>query len=294
MSKLALLLMLCLEGMLLSGLLVSPAWAVKSAPSTSISANPSISHFRETGEPSTSQVEVWNIGTNSLTLGGLSVSGQHAAQFSITADACSNQTLLANASCMVDVTFTPGTAGHKQALLDVPSGSADTPLLQTFLASYEDAGHEASRRLPPVLYSLSIPENMVSGQTYTLEWSLLGYHDGYLTTLAMFNCTGVTNNNCGASFSDANRFLTTGAIAAESSTITGWYYGDVYAREYKFSMQFTPDFSEQTDIVMRFYQKSTDDAGAGLGSLSLVIPGNLSGSYYDKEGRRLLKTILPK
>ncbi len=43
--------------------------------------------------------------------------------------------------------------------------------------------------------------------------------------------------------------------------------------------------------MIRFYSKDRADADAGKGSLSLLIPGNLSVTYYDREGRRLQKLI---
>ena len=55
---------------------------------------------------------------------------------------------------------------------------------------------------------------------------------------------------------------------------------------------FARSIGADTDIVIRFYSKDTADGDAGRGSLSLLVPGNLSLHYYDQEGRRLLKKIV--
>ncbi|CAA6823729.1 MAG: Unknown protein [uncultured Thiotrichaceae bacterium] len=272
------------------------ASAVTSAESTTISVNPSVYVFKEVepnSQSSSVTVKVKNTGASPRAIGSLSLSGDHADQYQLSADTCTGMTVAADSECSVSVTYTPTARGHKQALLNINSDSPDTPLLQAFLTSREDVYSESSRRLPPVLYAVNIPETMTSGQTYTLEWSILGYHDDYISSVVMFDCTGITDGSCGNSYSDSTRFFESGAVSDHQNVTTSWHNGDVYAKEFKFQQTFTPSFATATDIVVRFYRLNTDDKDAGLGGLSLIIPGNLSSDYYDKEGRRIEKTILP-
>lgn len=272
------------------------AYAVKSAESTSISVLPSVYVFKavDSGSQSSSvEIAVKNISALVLNIGALSLSGDHANQYEITTDACSNSAVAAAGECLVNVRYSPNSRGHKQALLNIPSDSADTPILQAFLTSREDKYNESSRRLPPVLYNVTIPETMNAGQTYTLEWSILGYHGDYSSLLVMFDCTGEAEGTCGDSYGDASRFFSSGATAPSSTVSAPWSNGSISAKEFEFTTQFTPSFAQETDIVVRFYRKNTADKDAGKGSLSLVVPGNLAQDYYDKEGRRIKKKILP-
>lgn len=274
----------------------APAFAVQSAESTAISVNPSVYTFKEvsaSSATSSASISVKNIGSGALNVGTINLSGDHADQFQIDSDACSNTAVPGGSSCAVTVKYSPTARGHKQALLNIPSDAADTPVLQAFLTSREDSYNESSRRLPPVLYSVNIPETMTSGQTYTLEWSILGYHEDYTSLLVMFDCTGIVDGSCGDNYSDATRFFSSGTATPDSNVTSPWSNGGISAKEFKFSTSFTPSFAQQTDIVVRFYRKNIDDLNAGKGSLSLVIPGNLASEYYDTDGRRIKKTISP-
>jgi len=85
-------------------------------------------------------------------------------------------------------------------------------------------------------------------------------------------------------------------VSSQGKQLTSWHNGEVYANEFRFSAEFTPSatmFTQETDIVVRFYRRSVSDKHAGNSSLSLLVPGNLSPQYYDKEGRRIQKKILP-
>lgn len=289
-----------IKGLLLGVLMAFPLLQVVQAAnpaleSASIEINPSIAVFKSisvgSGSESTT-LEVRNKGAASLTVSGITISGDHANQFAIASDQCSNATLTTGMKCLIQVSYTPTQRGHKQALLEITSDSTDTPLLQAFLSSREDDKIQSSRRLPPVLYALSIPEQMTSGQSYTLSWSILGYHDDYLSSVAIFDCSLAAADTCGNNYNDANRIFT--QIGADNGTLTtGWHNGDIYAKEKQFTVQFTPSVAQATDVVVRFYRLNTDDKNAGGDGLSLVIPGNLSNEYYDKQGRRIKKQLLP-
>ncbi len=284
--------------MLVLGIYPASALAVLSAESTSISVNPSVYVFQEVAansQSSTVAVTVKNVGASDLTIGTLSLSGDHGDQYEITADACSGNVVVASSQCIVSVRYSPTARGHKQALLNIPSNSSDTPILQAFLTSREDVYNQSSRRLPPVLYDVDIPETMASGTTYNLTWSILGYHESYTSLLVMFDCTGIVDNSCGDSYGDSTRFFTSldvGPVIPIETVSAPWTNGTVNSKEFKFTVPFTPSFNQDTDIVVRFYRKNSADLSAGKGSLSLVIPGKNAAEYYDTEGRRIKKTIL--
>jgi hypothetical protein len=275
------------------------ASAEKSAPDANISVNPSSFVFGEkTPNTSTSAVTftVKNKGTTNLTLGSLALSGNHSDHYQLGADNCSGQTLAANSSCTTLVSYAPTARGHKQATLDIPSNAPNTAVLQAFLTSREDLYQEASRRLPPVLSAVNIPETMTAGQSYDLTWTILGYHENYYSWIVIFNCK-TDAVNCGNSFSSSTRLEYSSKQLGQTPTTSGWSYNGNYAKEFDYSYIFTPNtnvFTESTDIVIRFYRRNLDDDKAEVEALSLVIPGNLSVRYFDKQGRRIVKTVVPE
>ena len=284
---------------LLTGMMPAPLLAVSSAESTAISVNPSVHVFNAAAvgvETSSAEIVVKNISSSALNLGASSLSGPHADQYQIESDACSGRAIAVNSQCLVTVKFAPTSRGYKQALLNIPSDAADTPILKMFLSNREDRYTESSRRLPPVLYSVNVPETMTAGQTYTLDWSILGYHDNYTSIVAMFDCTGMAEGECGNHYN--NNFFSSGSVdvvPVNGKVPANWSNGTVQASLFTFSVDFTPssdDFSQETDIVVRFYRRNADDKQADKSSLSLLVPGNLSAEYYDDEGRRLKKKIV--
>ena len=233
-----------------------------------------------------------NDGTNDLSLGSLFLTGSLGNAFTVQNDYCSDQVLTGSATCTLEILFSPLTDGKKFANLIIPSDDPETPILNAAVSNYESIEEEATRRLQPVLNSLDIPEVMTSGSEYTLNWSVLGYQRDTKTIIALFNCDGQTN--CGANYDDASRFETSGKLSAYLSEAGSWQYAGLDSTLYHYTFTFTaPVVSQSTDMVIRFYQISLDDEESGGVSLSLLIPGNLSGSYYDTSGRKIRKTIVP-
>ncbi len=287
-----------LTAALMSSSLLSNAFAVDSAESASISVNPSFNIFEGSLTGNTRApniIVIKNTSSVPLAMDSLSITGPAANQFRLINDDCSATNVAASSSCAVSVSYSATSSDNRQqqAILNIPSDSADTPLLQAFLTTKEDNKHESSRRFPPVLHALNIPETMTLGQSYTLEWSLRGYHDDYITSLVMFDCTGVTDNSCGNDFTNASLFFNSGGVASHEKSPTELIHAGISAQEFKFRTEFTPSFTQETDIVVRFFRISTDDLNAGLGGLTLIAPGNLSDAYYDKEGRRIKKKVVP-
>ncbi|MBF0132834.1 MAG: DUF1566 domain-containing protein [Magnetococcales bacterium] len=157
----------------------------------------------------------------------------------------------------------------------------------------ETIQEEAARRLPPVLDSLVMPERILSGQTYTVQWTLTGYHAGYKSKVALFNCAGKPQGICGSDVAEA--FVASGNLAPTANDAGDWNYEGVVATRFHYAYTFTaPTVTTDTAMVVRFFQIDNADEVAGEGSLSLVVPGELPPyvDYYDTSGRRLLVKIL--
>ena len=232
---------------------------------------------------------------DTLTLGTVQFSGDDSDQFTLVNDNCSGEALLANTSCTVEVSFSPTTFGSKTLILQLPTDSSLTPLINAFFSNDEDIQHQVERRLPPVIYSLDIPEILQADTQYTLQWSLLGYHETYFSTIALFDCSDKEEGSCGESWGD--NFAYASNLSPDSSEIQdAWVFNGQAAKEMHYSYTLTPNEKKafpdgDTPIVVRFYQKSTMDKNANESSLSLLVPGGLTASYYDSEGRRISKTI---
>lgn len=232
--------------------------------------------------------------SQNLTLGTAALSGTYAGHFSIAADNCASSTLPPGGTCDIQVQFSPRRNGSLTAMLVVPTSDTETPELVAFLSNDEDTRTQSSRRLPPTLNSINIPEVMEADVPYTLEWSLIGYHDNYYSSIALFDCSAAAAGQCGANFS--SNFAESGLLQPTSITEASVTFRGVAAKVANFSYQFTPSAEASfapgdTDIVIRFYRKSAMDAAANASSLSLLVPGALTDRYYDSEGRRILKTV---
>lgn len=160
----------------------------------------------------------------------------------------------------------------------------------------ETAQEEAARRMPPVLYGLTLPQGgLVPGAEATIEWSLLGYHGGYQSAVAMFDCTGVEMGECGKYYKD--HVASSGKIGHTEVLDTTWVYGtdNVPGKEFTFSHTFTiPEVTDSTKMVLRFYRINSEDETAGSQSISLLVPGGIPNvEYYDTSGRRISVMVEP-
>jgi surface antigen len=149
----------------------------------------------------------------------------------------------------------------------------------------ETLGEEASRRMPPVFYKGEIPEHFVSGETVTIKWSVLGYHDSYKSNAAFFYGSGGSYNS---------NFQTSGDLNYVSTEDGTWSYSGISSSVFNYEYVFTPpQVTNPTNIVIRFYRINDQDEANGNPGLSLLIPGKVSDRNYDTSGRRIVKTIYP-
>ena len=156
----------------------------------------------------------------------------------------------------------------------------------------ETAQEEAIRRIPPVLHSLTIPDKLISGESYTITWSLVGYESDYKTIVVFFDCTDVASPNCGNAYSNP-KLEASDKLTATSVGVGAWSYQGTSSFRLDYSYTFTPTVTADTETVIRFYYLNEADNANDRPSISLMAPGNLVHvSPYDTSGRRLATTIL--
>jgi hypothetical protein len=90
----------------------------------------------ETGKSLSLSFTVSNVGTGNLMIGTIT---NPPSPFSISSDGCSDQTLLASASCSVTVKFEPTMEGNFTGLLTIPSNDADYPSVTVSLSGISTA-----------------------------------------------------------------------------------------------------------------------------------------------------------
>jgi hypothetical protein len=290
-----------LRSALLTLAISSAALCADAVPDASLTVEPTVHLFGVTDFGASSPplaFTVRNKSGSAISIGTALLSGTHPDQYRFGADNCSGTSLAASGSCTIEVEFVPTSRGNKAANLQIPWDDGVSHTLTAFAANFEGQVEEAERRVPPTVYSIAnLPETMTAGDTYAVTWQLLGYGEAYTSYVAFFDCTGIPSPDCGASYADPSRFDQSAALAPVATAPGPWNYNGnpttLYTYTYNFTPPVTGNFTSPTDIVVRFYQKSAEDGALGYQSLSLLIPGNLSGTYYDTEGRRIRKTVTP-
>ena len=78
-------------------------------------------------------VTIKNTGKAGLELGSIIISGADSAEFALTTDGCSGNILAPQASCIVQMKFSPTSAGSKSAILEIPSNDPITSVVNVTL-----------------------------------------------------------------------------------------------------------------------------------------------------------------
>jgi uncharacterized repeat protein (TIGR01451 family) len=130
-------------------------------------------------------VTIQNLGDVSLSLSGIALSGSDASQFAISSNNC-GATLSAGASCTVQLTFTPTTAGAKGALLVINNNDSN--------------------------------ENPVNVALSGASPNAIASFDAY--NLAVTKSASVTNATIGVPFNYTVTVLNKGAVAASNVEMT--------------------------------------------------------------------------
>lgn len=278
------------------------ALSLGSAAYAAVDVSPTLAPLKPDLSAQTLNFTVSNpAGSSTITLGSPTFDGDSLNEFSANADACT--TLVGGTSCTVSVTYTPVNAasGHRRVMLTLPD-STGAVLASALLTTSEGIANAAARRLPDILTELTVKQagstvtRLQSGVATTVNWGQTGYQAGMESVLTVFECNQTTldGGNCGSSYSSATQ--SSGFQTATSTTAGNWSYQGTQAQVNSYSWTFTPDCTGDA-VVLRFYQRSALDKTAGNTSLSVLIPGGLSGlaasAYYDKEGRRLTLPCTP-
>ena len=243
-------------------------------------------------------ITVTNTSGDTLTIGSDILEGPHSSEFNITSDGCQGKTLDVDGSCDISVQFTPKTKGIKNAYLVINND------YRVFLTNYQSTKQDAIDRLPPTIYDINISSTLDANTSYDLQWSLIGYDDQYICAIAIFDCSAADEGECGDSISGADKlFSTATVIYPDSVEPVGWTYKGEQAHQFKYHLNVTiPDSPVNggdwndtgTQAVVRFYVISSMDQLNDKPSISLIIPGDITNSFYGTSGRKLSVTICPE
>ena len=134
---------------------------------------------------------------------------------------------------------------------------------------------QAQHRLPPVIYSLDIPFNViVAGTDSRIEWSVMGYHDDYEVQLALYD--------------EENRRIHLGTYYPERETHGPYYWGEQGSKLFHFSTTVNVDFEGNQDITVRFFAVPPNDPIENATALSVIVPGGHAIRTVGTSGRQLL------
>jgi hypothetical protein len=201
------------------------------------------------------------------------------------------------ASCQVSVAYCAASNAATD-VLQLYVEDSTSPLKSAALYSEVSDSEEAQRRLPPVMSSVSLTPSAVmngdvaelnAGVSYTVDFSILGYHAGYDAWAVWFKCS-VGDSTCGDDFSNGYFYLSSKLAGSASPSV--WSYEGVSAQEFSYNDSIC--FEEAGEYVLRLYRRSINDALTANGSLSLLMPGNSGLPSYevDKSGRRLSVSVV--
>jgi hypothetical protein len=250
-------------------------------------------------------ISVRNTDDNDIVLGKITLGGSHQNEFTITIDNCTQKTLSKGEVCDIGVKFTPKTKGIKNALLIIPFTDSTSDVVQNadvFLTNYQDTVINVRNNVSPMMYDVSLKDNLEAGKTYELNWSVLGFDDSYSCVVVVFDCSTSPAGECGDAYGSDNMILVTDDIGYKTKKLSSMEYDNQYENVFSFSYNLSISVktsegndwkSDGTDIVVRLYIISSKDKADGKSTTSLIIPENIGGRHYDTSGRKLLRTVCP-
>ena len=231
----------------------------------------------------------------------VSFNGVHAGDFNITNDNCTNHTIAGSESCDISVAFTPQTRGIKNSRLVIHLDIPESEYV-VFLTNYQSTFQDVQERIPPTMYDINISATLDANNTYDFKWSLIGYDNSFKCAVAMFDCSAADEGACGDIYGGADQLFASSLLVADSVEDINWTYKDQQAKKLNYSYRVTINDtpvnggdwnSTGTTGVIRFYVVSEHDRILFKPSLSLIIPGGITNSFYDTSGRKLEVTICP-
>jgi hypothetical protein len=196
----------------------SPATAVLTindndiaAPGITLSATALNFGSINVGATSTAQSStLTNNGNANLVIGTVTKTGANAAEFNVTTDSCSGQTLAPNGTCALTVTFAPAAGGARVAALAIPSSAPGSPTAVSL------AGTGVVPQAQP-------------GSIQFSAASFSGNENGGSVTLTLTRTAG-TDGAVGVSVTSGGGSASAGADYGALSTTVTWPAGDGAAR----------------------------------------------------------------
>ncbi len=193
-----------------------------SAPAVSLSAASLNLGSEPVGTTSPAQsVTVTNSGNANLTFaaGAVTISGTNQADFKVSADSCSGQTVTAGNTCSVSVTFTPSVASSESATLNFADNAANSP--QTVSLSGTGTTPEPTAAVAPTSLTFGSQAQGTTSAAQTVTLSNSGN-----ASLSIASITASANfsesDNCGSSLGAGNNCAISVTLAPTTTgTLTG-------------------------------------------------------------------------
>ncbi len=135
-------------------------------------------------------------------------------------------------------------------------------------ATYEKARH----RLPPIIYSIDIPEVVKPNNDYTFKWTVMGYHDTYNIVINVYD-------------EDGNK-LDTDTVSPHSIESGQYAWGNVNSFKFFYETTMNFNFSGSQELTIRFFASPVDDPIDNT-YLSCIVPGGLGYEPGDTTGRKI-------
>lgn len=136
---------------------------------------------------------------------------------------------------------------------------------------------KAQHRIPPVIYTLNVPDQVVSGESNNYYWSVVGYHDDYDVKLIIYD-------------EDGDILLEQEVSPYTEVPVPGPYQWDdeVISKVFVYRIEdAVMDFNYSQDLKLRFFISPINDP-IDTTFLSCIIPGGFDHRYGDTSGRVLL------
>lgn len=183
--------------------------------------------------------------------------------------------------------------------INVTSDSSVTSTFPIFVSQIESDQQQAIRAAPAVVTDITVIDDLTGlapvgtllpTQSYTVNFSMQGYDEGYETFAALFACA-TTNNSCAESASD---ILVWNKESTEISvTDSDFLYKTATSQSFQYSITLTmpeygEDYAASDAIVLRFYQRGQLDVSQDNGSNSAIIPGGQGLDMIGKLGRKII------
>jgi hypothetical protein len=139
---------------------------------------------------------------------------------------------------------------------------------------------KARHRLPPVMYTLEMPDEVLPNLSYPFRWSVMGYHDKYDVQIAVY----VYDKS-----SKKLKKLAQKTVEQHPTIVKGFYSWSgktttINSKEFFYSTELKLNYEGSQELLIRFFISPVYDEIDNT-FLSLIIPGGLGYEPGDSTGR---------